>query len=106
MRSPFRVALLVLFFIPALLFAQESGTVEGTVKDPTGAVVSGATVTIYDPVSQYSKSTVTSRSGAFRFTDVPFNPYHLTVEAANFAPYVQDVDVRSLVATRLTLTLS
>ncbi|HUJ13425.1 MAG TPA: TonB-dependent receptor [Thermoanaerobaculia bacterium] len=87
-------------------FAQESGTVEGIVKDPTGAVVPGATVTLYNPVSHFNQSTVTNAAGAFRFTNVPFNPYHMTVTAANFAPYVQDVDLRSLVATKLTVTLS
>src|SRR4029077_15564824 len=40
------------------------------------------------------------------FTNVPFNPYHMTVAAPNFAPYVQDVDLRSLVATQLTVTLN
>src|SRR5579884_1450286 len=96
--------LLVVGAIPVL--AQESGTVEGIVKDPTGAVVPGATVTIYNPVSHFSQSTVTNTAGAFRFTNVPFNPYHMTVTAAKFAPYVQDVDLRSLVATKLTVTLS
>ncbi|HSY51218.1 MAG TPA: TonB-dependent receptor [Thermoanaerobaculia bacterium] len=90
--------------MPAL--AQASGTVEGLVKDPTGAVVSGAAVTIYNPVSHFQQSTVTSSAGAFRFTNVPFNPYHLTVVAANFAPSAQDVDLRSLVSTKLTVTLS
>src|SRR5690242_14303660 len=62
-------------------FAQESGTVEGIVKDPTGAAVSGATVTIYNPVSHYNQSTTSNSAGAFRFTNVPFNPYHMTVTA-------------------------
>jgi len=90
--------------MPAL--AQESGAVEGIVKDPTGAVVSGATVTIYNPVSHFQQSTATNSAGTFRFTNVPFNPYHLTVAAANFAPSAQDVDLRSRVATKLTVTLS
>jgi len=107
MRSAFRISFLLLLFIPAVAaLAQESGTVEGVVKDPTGAVVSGATVTIYNPVSHFQQSTVTNSAGAFRFTNVPFNPYHMTVAAANFAAYVQDVDLRSLVATKLTVTLN
>ena len=34
---------------------------------------------------------------SFRFTNVPFNPYHLAVTAKGFAGYTQDVDVRSSV---------
>ncbi|HEX3580430.1 MAG TPA: TonB-dependent receptor [Thermoanaerobaculia bacterium] len=87
-------------------FAQQSGTIEGIVKDPTGAVVPRASVEIHNPVSHYDQSTVTNAAGTFRFTNVPFNPYHLSVVAGQFAPYVGDVDVRSLVATNVTVTLS
>jgi hypothetical protein len=74
-----------------------SGSISGTVLDPTGAVVPDATVEIHNPVSQYDRSTTTDKSGNFTFPNVPFNPYHLTVNAAGFAPTSQDVNVRSVV---------
>jgi hypothetical protein len=37
--------------------------------------------------------------------NVPFNPYHLTVTARNFAQYAQDLDVRSVVATTVKISL-
>jgi len=85
--------------------AQSSGTVEGTVKDPSGAVVPNATVEIHNPVSHFERSTTTDGEGKFRFMNVPFNPYHLTVTAGGFAPYTEDVDLRSLVTTSLTVSL-
>ena len=36
---------------------------------------------------------------------MPFNPYHLAVNGSGFAPYAQDVDVRSVVAVNLNITL-
>jgi Carboxypeptidase regulatory-like domain len=82
--------------------AGNSGNITGTVADPTGAVIAGATVEIQNPVSQYSRSTTTDSTGHYQFTNVPFNPYHMTVEMSGFNTFVQDVDVRS----NVTLTVS
>jgi Carboxypeptidase regulatory-like domain/TonB-dependent Receptor Plug Domain len=82
-----------------------SGSIEGTVKDPSGAVVPGATVTIANPVSGLTRSTVTDTNGLFHFANVPFNPYHLSVTAANFTAFTTDVEVRSSVATKSDVTL-
>ena len=60
------------------------GALNGTVFDPTGAVVANATVTIHNPVSGFDRSTTTDKAGNFSFPNVPFNPYHLTVTAAGF----------------------
>ena len=89
-------------------FAQigNSSNVTGTVTDPSGAVVAGATVTIHDPVSQYERSTTTDTSGSFSFPNVPFNPYHLSVTAKGFGPYAQDVDVRSTVPVSVKISLT
>jgi hypothetical protein len=44
--------------------------------------------------------------GNFSFVNVPYNPYHLSVEATGFSPYAQDVDVRSSVTLNLKVSLS
>ncbi|MBV8673677.1 MAG: TonB-dependent receptor, partial [Acidobacteriaceae bacterium] len=77
--------------------AADSGTISGTVTDPSGAVLPNATVTINNPISQYSRTATTDASGNFRFPNVPFNPYHVTVTAQGFSPMAEDVDVRSTV---------
>jgi hypothetical protein len=90
------------------LFAQSegnAGSISGTVTDPTGAVIAGATVTIQNPVSQYQRTVVTDSVGHFRFPNVPFNPYHMTVEMKGFGSLVQDVDVRSTVPITLPIKL-
>jgi Carboxypeptidase regulatory-like domain/TonB-dependent Receptor Plug Domain len=85
--------------------AGNSTAVTGTVADPTGAVIPGATVTIHNPVSQFERSTTTDATGNFNFQNVPFNPYHLRVEAHGFSAYAQDIDVRSSVPLNVKISL-
>src|SRR5246500_3075008 len=82
-----------------------SGSVNGTVVDSTGAVVPKARVEIQNPVSGFDRSTLTDTSGRFEFTNIPFNPYHLTVTADGFASYVQDVEPRSSVPVTVSVKL-
>ena len=74
-------------------------------KDPSGGAIVGATVEIAYGVSGYIRTTTTAADGTFRFTNVPFNSYHMTVSAKGFAPNIQDVDVRSAVATNVQVAL-
>jgi hypothetical protein len=82
-----------------------SGSIEGVVKDSSGGVVPNATVEIAYSVSGYSRTAATGSDGSFRFTNVPFNTYHLVVTASGFASFVQDVDVRSTVPTVVQIGL-
>jgi len=106
-----RAALVAVFYLGMGLgvYAQSGGsstTIEGTVADPSGAVIAGATVEIHNPVSAFDRSTVTDSSGNFAFPNVPFNPYHLTVIRTGFAPYAEDIDVRSAVPVTLKISLA
>jgi hypothetical protein len=74
--------------------------------DPSGAVVPNASVEIHNPVSGYDRTTTTDNKGNFSFTNVPFNPYHMTVKAAGFAQIAQDVDVRSVVPVTVSVSLT
>jgi hypothetical protein len=82
-----------------------SGSINGAVLDPSGAVVANATVEIHQAVSGYDRTTTTDSKGNFGFTNVPFNPYHMTVTAAGFAPYAQDVETRSVVPVSIKINL-
>jgi hypothetical protein len=82
-----------------------SGSIDGTVLDPTGAAVSKATVEIHNPVSGFIRTTTTDSAGKFEFTNIPFNPYHLTIVATGFAAYAQDVEPRSSVPVSVSIKL-
>jgi hypothetical protein len=82
-----------------------SASINGTVLDPTGAVVANVAVEIHNPVSHFDRSTTTDSTGRFSFPNVPFNPYHLSITGAGFASYSQDVDVRSAVPLSISISL-
>jgi hypothetical protein len=106
-RLAFLVLSLVLLICATSSRAQlgNSGSIDGVVKDPSGGVVVGAKVEIVFPVTGYQRETTTGSDGSFHFSNVPFNPYHLTVTATGFSAYSQDVDVRSTVPTGLQISL-
>jgi Carboxypeptidase regulatory-like domain len=101
------LALLVFFLCSSgNTFAQSlAGTVQGTVTDPSGAPVPGATVEIRNPVSGYVNMVATGTDGGFTLTNVPFNNYHMTVTRQGFASYVHDINVLSSVPVALEISL-
>ncbi len=111
MRTPARTIFSAFLFVLlsaafSTLYAQSnSGLVGGTVTDPSGAVVPGVTVSIENPVSKYSRTATTDKTGHFQFPNVPFNPYHLTVVMSGFGSVTQDVDVSSIVPINLNIPL-
>jgi outer membrane receptor protein involved in Fe transport len=102
-----------IFFLAAALFTFSSvsaqtriGTVQGTVKDPNGALVSGATVTITQSVTGYKQTAQTDEQGAFKLVNVPFNTYTVRAEAKGFQGVEQPVDLESNVPASIDLTLA
>jgi hypothetical protein len=94
------------FSLPAMTQSLGSaGTVEGTVTDPTDAVISGASVELQNPITGFKRQTTTDNSGNFRFTNIPPNPYHLHVSVAGFKEAHQDVTVRSSIPVNLKIPL-
>src|SRR5215469_10573561 len=83
-----------------------SGTLTGTVTDPSGAVIPNATVEIANHVSGYTRTATTDSSGQFRFYNIPFNPYHLTVTMEGFVPTNKIIDIESIVPFTLPVQLS
>jgi carboxypeptidase family protein len=89
-------------------WAQElggAGTVQGTVKDPTGAAMVAVSVDLSNPVTGFKRSGTSDAAGKFVFRNIPPNPYHLVVTAQGFAPYEQDVNVRTAVPIDLEVPL-
>lgn len=82
-----------------------SGTIQGIVKDSQGAVIPGANVEIYNPVSGHRHATTSSGTGDFSFSNVPFNSYQMAVTAKGFRTTRKVVDVRSAVPVTTEVTL-
>ena len=109
LRSVYPFLILAVAFVcsgnPAAAQVGNAGSIEGVVKDPSGLAVGGASIEVSNPVSGFHREIVAGDDGTFRITNVPFNPYHLVVNATGFARYAQDVEIRSSVPVDVLIKL-
>jgi hypothetical protein len=63
-----------------------TGSITGTVTDPTGAVVAGAKVTATNVLTGVATPTVTNQSGIYSLHFLQIGQYKVTVESSSFAP--------------------
>jgi hypothetical protein len=82
-----------------------AGTIRGSVLDPSGSAIPGATVEIQNPVSHYDKSVQTNAQGIFEFDNIPYNSYHLSATATGFQGAEQDANVRSPLPVEVKISL-
>ncbi len=67
-----------------------TGVIEGTVRDADGGVVPGATVTLLNTDTNFTKISVTDGNGRFRGQLLPLGPYRVTVELEGLGTVVQE----------------
>src|ERR1039458_10388554 len=94
----------------AMLFAQVvgSGVIQGTVLDPTGAVVPGATVTGTNVATGLTTVRTTTDAGFYVLSPLPPGEYKVAVAAKGFEQLVQEkvvVNAMAVVGLNLTLTV-
>ena len=99
------IVVLLLAAGSALALSGNAGAIRGTVTDPTGAVIPDATVHLTNEVSGLDRTETSDALGQFVFSNVPFNPYKVTVSANGFASLSQNLEIRSVVGTTLKLVL-
>ncbi len=99
------VLALTIWAIAAPAQTGNAGALHGTVADPSGAVISGAAVHLFNKASGFDRTTTTDASGQYSFSNVPFNPYRIETTAKGFAPLTQNTEVNSAVGTVLNLVM-
>ena len=105
----FRAALIggMLLSLGPTVFAQARiGSVQGVVKDPGGALVPNAQITVTQPVTGYRQTTQTDAQGSFKLVNLPFNTYKVRAEATGFQPAEESIDLESTVPLNVELSLS
>src|ERR1700678_3673807 len=94
-RKLLSISLLLLLFMTYSLYAQVAGTgtIQGTVSDPTGAVLANAPVTIANPSTNLTLTGKTDGSGIYVFPNIAIGTYTVTVTAKGFETYVSTGNV-------------
>jgi hypothetical protein len=82
--------LLLIGASPTLWAQQAAGSITGTVVDPSGAVISGATVTVRDVNRGTTWVTKTTTSGLYEFPQIPVGNVEVKVEAPGFSGEIRN----------------
>jgi carboxypeptidase family protein len=101
-------ATLIVMFLAAPARAQSvsSGTIEGTVRDESGSVLPGVTITASSPQLQVGQLVqVSDSAGAYKFVDLPAGTYRLKAELSGFSTSVRD-DLRLTVGFNARVDLA
>ena len=100
-----RRATLALFVLAAVLTAA-SGSISGILKDPSGAVIQNARLTLVETGVHARYSTVSDPQGFYSFPVLPVGHYDLTIEAAGFkTQHKSNLAVDADAALRIDSTL-
>src|SRR6266704_1825590 len=106
-----KLALLCVFLLalclPLTTHAQNfTGTITGTVTDPSGAVVPGVSVTVVNDRTGASRTTTTNDQGSFSFPELDAGTYTMTVNKAGFKKLTEkNVELHVADVTALNVTM-
>jgi len=98
-RATFGVvfACVVLILAPVVVAQENNGIIQGTIADTAGAVMAGATVSVVNDSTAYTRSVTTAVDGSYAFTELAPGHYHLKVTKEGFKTQSQqDNDYTSL----------
>ncbi|MGA7422059.1 MAG: carboxypeptidase regulatory-like domain-containing protein, partial [Candidatus Sulfotelmatobacter sp.] len=85
----FCLGMILVVLAVSLVSLAQTGSIAGTVTDPSGAVVPGADVTVRNTATNQSHETTSGASGSYTVTDLPVGPYEVTVKKDGFKLFRQ-----------------
>src|ERR1700687_1556649 len=86
-------------------FAQTLGTITGEVRDSTGAVVPGATVSVVNKATNATRTTTSNAVGLFDFPALPPGMYTVKSELEGFKTVTRDIELQVQETARVNFTL-
>ena len=92
---------MMLVALSSSVFAQSTATLQGSVKDPSGAVVSGAKVTLRDLATGFERTVQTGSNGNYQAAALPPGAYQVEARAQGFA--LQAFDNLTLEVSQITV---
>jgi hypothetical protein len=73
----------------------KGGTIQGTVSDPSGAVIADAVVSLTNGVTGYTQTSKSASDGTYRLNNIPPNQYILDISSAGFHKFQEGIAVRT-----------
>src|ERR1043165_10290484 len=98
-RSPLVFAIAFLLLVSGTALAQGSGTIQGTVSDPTGAVIPQASVTARNIATGVETARQTNAAGLYVLAPLPPGDYTIRATATGFQTLTQEHLVVEALAT-------
>jgi len=98
-----------LFFCPAIVAAAITGSISGTVKDPSDAVIPNVALTATNPSTGARTKALSDEKGFYAFPSLPVGSYDIRAEAQGFHPLERRgvvVDANSALRIDLTVTMA
>ena len=92
---------LFIFLICQCIYAQDNGSLNGTITDENGMPLSGATIQI----ASLQKGTVTDSAGKFVIGNVPAGTYKISLSFVGFEGFSQSVTIQNGKAAQLSLKM-
>jgi hypothetical protein len=86
-RFSFRIGAVIIMAACALTtaYAQFSGSLSGSVEDPTGRVIPGATITLINTSTGEQKTSTSASDGSYQFVSLAPGSYQLKTSSKGFA---------------------
>src|SRR6516162_8135535 len=95
-----RILLLLVFFLAPLAAQTDRATLTGSITDPSGAAVPGATVSVTATATHGEHTTTTNAAGAYTLDFLPLGEYTGTIAAKGFETLIIDAFVLEVGQTR------
>src|SRR5690348_17853343 len=74
----------ILACIPILLWAQDTGSITGTIEDPTRAVIAGVQIAVRDTGKGIIRTTISNGDGDYLLAGLPASTYDIAFSATGF----------------------
>ncbi len=108
-----RISLLAIFLIVlphslALRSGCRTASIQGSVSDPTGAIMPGAAIVLTNTATQVKRTASTDSGGVFTFPNIPIGDYTVTVSFKGFQTYSRTnivLEVGSSIAVNVQMTV-
>jgi hypothetical protein len=83
----FFIGIALLVIVVSVLAVSQTGSIQGTITDQSGAVVQGAEITAKNMATNETRVATSSSTGAFSMTNLPVGTYEITAKRASFKTF-------------------